>query len=158
MSPQNCPGKRLDPMCVNPPQGKMNCVGFHDPYGCCTKYQCDGEGKPGLCPMQHRALQVQMRYNISMMNNMHMNMGAPPPARQAEDNGKPLSRAMMMMMNNNNRMSMECISDANCGGHMKCCSQDMGVYAGGGPYMMRNVNPTYGYCQDPIMMAPINPP
>ncbi len=42
VTPENCGMKRLDPMCVNPPQGKMNCVGFHDLHGCCTKYQCDG--------------------------------------------------------------------------------------------------------------------
>lgn len=47
-----------------------------------------------------------------------------------------------------------CINDANCPGAMKCCSHDMTVY-GAGRFMMRNVNPTHGYCEDPVMMTPI---
>jgi len=65
-------------------------------------------------------------------------------------------------------MSMDCVGDMNCPGTMKCCSHDMSVYypmhnQGGqvmmnsmnmmhNGYGMRNMNPTHGYCMEPVMM------
>lgn len=40
--PEMCHFKLLESGCNVPPEGKTNCVGFHDQHGCCPKFQCDG--------------------------------------------------------------------------------------------------------------------
>ncbi|CAL8118374.1 unnamed protein product [Orchesella dallaii] len=83
VTPETCHFKRLEPNCNTPPQGKMNCIAFVDPYGCCPKFQCDGDGRPGHCPAQVEAMNFQNRFNAT--NNMmmmgpggHMMMPHPP--------------------------------------------------------------------------------
>jgi len=83
VTPETCHFKRLEPACNTPPQGKMNCIAFVDTYGCCPKFQCDGDGRPGHCPAQVEAMNFMNRFNST--NNMMMMMGPgghmmiPPP-------------------------------------------------------------------------------
>ncbi|CAG7834262.1 unnamed protein product [Allacma fusca] len=77
-SNKDCHYKKLEPGCSSPPKDKMNCVGFFDLHGCCTQYQCDGEGKPGMCPMQAGAMKFSGRVmspvNIQIQPNQTMDM------------------------------------------------------------------------------------
>lgn len=43
-SKDECHKIALESRCLEPPQDKTKCVGFNDPFGCCTKFQC-AEGK-----------------------------------------------------------------------------------------------------------------
>ncbi|ODM88267.1 hypothetical protein Ocin01_18414 [Orchesella cincta] len=75
VTPETCHFKRLEPACNTPPQGKMNCIAFVDQYGCCPKFQCDGDAglRPGHCPAQVEAMNFMNRFNST--NNMVMMMG-----------------------------------------------------------------------------------
>ncbi|OXA43508.1 uncharacterized protein LOC110858833 [Folsomia candida] len=167
IQPDGCRMKRLDPMCVNPPQGKTNCVAFHDPHGCCTKFQCDGEGKPGLCPAQHHAMEIQMRLNTTHAHMMNMSMKGVTTRNAASSRTvahlnvlEPHAESVHHHMERGMPVAAvagvgtSCISDANCPDALKCCSHDMSSY-GDGRFVMRNMNPTHGQCLNPVMMAPI---
>jgi hypothetical protein len=46
----------------------MNCVAFVDPFGCCPKFQCDGDTmKPGHCPGEVEAMKFMARFNTTNM-------------------------------------------------------------------------------------------
>jgi len=76
MTPETCHFRRLEPACNTMPQGKTNCVAFVDPFGCCPKFQCDGDTmKPGHCPAEVEALKFMARFNSS--NMMMMGPGYP---------------------------------------------------------------------------------
>jgi hypothetical protein len=131
--------------------------------------------------MQQQAMSMMMNYNASMMSMKGMMMGQMMSGngmmmgnmamqQQQQEGpsgrGKKVPRQMgmgpmsMMPMS----MSMDCVGDGNCPGTMKCCSHDMSVYYPSGMSqqgnmmqgmygMMRNMNPTHGYCMEPVMMA-----
>lgn len=169
-----CHFKLLESGCNVPPAGKSNCVAFNDEHGCCPKYQCDGDTRPGLCPAEADAKKYMTLYNTTKKkgpeyHEIHPKELHPHHSDDADEEGleahgfgggkrkfqkKVLPHAPFWPPRpplprppSMNRIA--CVGDFNCPGTMKCCSSDMHVYIHEGHYLQKNKNPTGGFCLEP---------
>ncbi|CAG7659274.1 unnamed protein product [Allacma fusca] len=114
--PDNCKTHRLKAACVNPPKNKTNCVAFRDHFGCCNKYQCDGDAKPGFCPSirtTHHRANVEVKGTIGKAVDNFVT-GAKETVNKVTTHVKVPVRNVALM---------RCAGDHTCPGTMKCCSR-----------------------------------
>ncbi|OXA56646.1 uncharacterized protein LOC110849214 [Folsomia candida] len=168
-----CQMKRLTPACLSPPKNKTNCVAFKDEHGCCNKFQCDGDGKPGMCPMQVQAVHFRRMMEstspaptnntielqvmaTTMKTPTFMNSTRPPPQT-------PQTRERVIP-GHGVVTDLRCVGDYNCPGQMKCCSSMMSTYfdpstiktfGGGSKYGSLRDTAVYGLCVEPAWINPM---
>jgi len=150
VKPAECHMTRLTPGCMKAPKDKKNCIGFKDNHGCCNKYQCEGDGKAGMCPMEAQALKFK-----HLMEN------------STDKDTTGLSRKMdfhrrrfifSRWAGSGSTTYMRCTGDYTCPGQMKCCSGDIEMYHGVRKILSKSSSEraAYGYCQDPVEFASLD--
>ncbi|ODN03447.1 hypothetical protein Ocin01_03237 [Orchesella cincta] len=152
VKPEECHMKRLTPGCMKAPKNKTNCVGFKDKHGCCNKYQCDGDAKVGMCPMEAQALKFKQLMedeksadkNLTSLTKLNM------PSHS--------HRRHWLRGSGSSTTFMQCAGDYTCPGSMKCCSMDIESYHGVRKYLQRSTlgsteRAVYGYCMEPVEMG-----
>jgi hypothetical protein len=147
---------------LQPLKRKKNCIGFFDAHGCCNKYQCENEGKPGMCPAEKKALRLK---NI-MEDPKNGNKSITELTKDEEigSNSTAASSTMsksMFLESDLLQTTMACVGDFNCPKNMKCCSANMKHYHGVSKYMTRKFGyyfqnddeyepVVHGYCMEAV--------
>jgi len=138
-----CHTRTLMKGCTSPPKDKKNCIGFYDAHGCCNKYQCEGEGKPGMCPAEKKALRLKKM----MENPKNENKTAVELTIKDEVEAESSTSISRSVFSESDLLqtSISCVGDYNCPKNMKCCSPNMKNYHGVSKYMNRKFGYYFGY-------------
>ncbi|CAG7819666.1 unnamed protein product, partial [Allacma fusca] len=154
-----CHIKKLEPGCTSSTKEKENCTTFIDPHGCCNKYQCEGDTKPGSCPtMKHQTyvgspIRV-MGSNFTVMNaSESLNEDSPAAVNSSNLMLFPPTRYSIVSFGS----LLQCVGDYTCPKQMKCCSvtnsfEDPRIKRPHAPkiHFHRQTNQAiHGYCMEP---------